>query len=248
MITTKSFYKILPSPLSIGEGLRVRFVLMAILFNVTTNFSFAQTYSLSPNDTVYKIGIMEDLETLNIEQTNISPNTITLKWKKLSASVPPLWDASICDNSICNTTLVDSGKMNPVIPTTYGLLLVHITPHTNLGTAIIKYAVWDSANASLKDTLTYILTVNTFLGFAETENKNTFSIYPNPANENININFTDYKTHSISISNAVGEIIYKKENSSNCTLPIQNWSNGVYTVSILTNKKIIHSKKIIVQH
>ena len=164
-----------------------KIVLSVAAILAATDFSFAQSFSNTPNDTINIVGMMEDLETLSIRQQNISANTIILKWKKVSENVPALWEASVCDNSFCNTSLVDSGMMNLVLPNDFGLLLLHITPHVNYGTATVRYAVWDIANPTLKDTLTYILTVSATSGIADVENKNTFSIFPNPAKENINI-------------------------------------------------------------
>ncbi|CAN5618435.1 hypothetical protein BH11BAC1_BH11BAC1_20120 [soil metagenome] len=132
---------------------------VAILLMVTGN-SIAQTYSISPNDTIQLTGALEDLQTLSISQINTSADTLNLMWRKVSESVPPNWDAYVCDNSICYTTLEDSGSMNPVLPSDYGFVLLHITPHVDYGTALIRYSVWDINNPGSIDTLTFRLTVN----------------------------------------------------------------------------------------
>jgi hypothetical protein len=77
--------------------------------------------------------------------------------------------------------------------------LLHITAHVNYGTATVRYAVWDIANPEIKDTLTYILTISATLGISETENKNGFNIFPNPAKETINIVFENDKQHQFEI-------------------------------------------------
>lgn len=135
-------------------------LLVVVAVIAATAISFAQSYTLSPNDTVVVNGVFEDLQTLSILQVNTTSDTLYLKWEKVSESVPPNWDVSICDNSICNTSLVDSGTMNPVYPGDYGLLLIHCTPHLNYGTATIRYAVWEVTNPSSKDTLTFIINAN----------------------------------------------------------------------------------------
>jgi hypothetical protein len=192
--------------------------------------------------------MMEDLQTLSIEQLNISPNTITLKWKKVSESVPLLWEASVCDNQICNTTLVDSGMMNPVNPSDYGLLLLHITAHVNYGTAIVRYAVWDIANPAMKDTLTYILTVSAASGINEIENKKSFTVFPNPAKENMNI-ITKFQTgFQFLITDVSGKEIENGISKTNSTsVNIQNLPNGVYTISILSENKFLNSKQFLIQ-
>jgi hypothetical protein len=162
-------------------------ILLVAAILVATNITLSQTFTNAPNDTIQMTGMMEDLETLSIQQINNSSNAIQLKWKKVSQSVPANWEASVCDNAICYTSLVNTGTMNPVNPADYGLLLLHITPHVNYGTAIIRYAVWDTINAAMKDTLTYILTVDATSGISAEKNKKTFNIFPNPSKENINI-------------------------------------------------------------
>jgi hypothetical protein len=220
---------------------------VAAIFAVT-GISFAQSFSNTPNDTINIVGMMEDLETLSIQQLNISPNTITLKWKKVSESVPLLWEASVCDNQICNTTLVDSGMMNPVNPSDYGLLLLHITAHVNYGTATVRYAVWDIANPAMKDTLTYILTISATSSIAEAENKSAFSIFPNPVTENINISSKLQSGFQYVITDVSGKEIEKGISTTNSiSVNTENLPHGVYTVSIFTENKFISTKNIVIQ-
>jgi len=220
---------------------------VAAIFAVT-GISFAQSFSNTPNDTINIVGMMEDLETLSIQQLNISPNTITLKWKKVSESVPLLWEASVCDNQICNTTLVDSGMMNPVNPSDYGLLLLHITAHVNYGTATVRYAVWDIANPAMKDTLTYILTISATSSIAESENKSAFNIFPNPAKESINIVSKLQTGFQFLITDVSGKEIEKGISETNSiAVNTQNLQNGVYTVSTFTENKLINTKQFLIQ-
>ncbi len=226
-----------------------KLVLSAAVLLTAAGNSFSQTFSNTPNDTVSMVGLMEDLETLTIQQLNISANTIQLKWKKVSVSVPALWDASVCDNSICYTSLVDSGTMNAINPPDYGFILLHVTPHVNYGTAIIRYAVWDVVNPSLKDTLTFILTVNAPSAIDETENRKAFSVFPNPVKESIHIVSKEYSSFRFLITDIYGKEIQKgisKANSIN--INTENIPNGVYDISIFYKDGITGSKKFILQH
>ena len=225
-----------------------RLVLSVAAIVAATDVSFSQSFSNSPNDTINIIGMMEDLQTLSIEQLNISPNTISLKWKKVSENVPLLWDASVCDNQICNTTLVDSGMMNHVNPSDYGLLLLHITAHVNYGTATVRYAVWDIANPAIKDTLTYILTISATSSIAEAENKSAFSIFPNPAIESINIISKLQTGFQFLITDISGKEIERGVSRTNSiSVNTQNIPNGVYNVSIFSENEIVNTKKILIQ-
>src|SRR5215203_24908 len=129
--------------------------------------SFSQSYLIMPGDSVQFTGVFDHLQTLSIQQVNTSADTIQLAWRKVSESVPSNWEALVCDNVMCYTSLVDSGTMNPVMPGDYGFVLLHITPHNNYGTAVVRYAVWDIDNSSTKDTLTYILSLDSVSSISE---------------------------------------------------------------------------------
>ncbi|MBI3233208.1 MAG: T9SS type A sorting domain-containing protein [Bacteroidetes bacterium] len=212
--------------------------------------SFAQSYSIVPNDTVRITGVMEDLQTLSIQQINISIDTITLKWKKISENVPSKWEASVCDNSFCHTSLVDSGTMTPIIPNEYGLLLLHITPHVEFGTANVRYAVWDSNSPSVKDTLTYILTSVETLGIKEIENTSNFNIFPNPVNSNNFAIFADIqKGSSFSIIDIEGKVIQSGIFEGNSkSFSVENFPNSIYFISVFDQKKCLGTKKFAIQH
>lgn len=214
---------------------------------VATDFSFSQSYSITPNDTFEVVGYLEDLQTLTIFQQNNTNDTLYFQWQKVSENVPANWDANICDNEVCYTILMDSGTTNPVYPTEAGFILLHVTPHVNYGTAIIRYAVWDIANPSLKDTLTFITTVNAPSAIAETENKNVFSVFPNPVSDLLNIQFSNNEEHIVSIYNSKGEKISSAVSTQNTELETRNFLNGIYTVSI-SDSKSFFTKKIIIQH
>lgn len=193
----------------------------------------AQTYTNTPGDTLSLIGAMEDLHELMIRQENISVDTIQLQWKKVSANVPSSWDAATCDNYLCYTSLQDSGAMNRVGPGSFGFLLLKITPHVNYGTAIVRYAVWDAANPTVKDTLTYILAVNDPQAINTIQNQSSFHIFPNPASDFINIRSEN--NFQFSITDISGrEILNSGKETNNITVSTSGWSAGFYLVKALS--------------
>lgn len=224
-------------------------VLFVIASVATINISFAQTYSMIPKDTFYSIGTLEDLETLSFHQINISSKAIVLKWKKISANIPSNWEASVCDNSICNTTLVDSGMMNPIDTGDYGLLLIHITPHVNYGTAVIRYAIWDIANADMKDTLTYVLVVSASSKIERVENVNTLNIYPNPSNGDINLVSNLPLGFEFIVTDILGKVMLKGTSVTNSIrISTKEIPSGEYNITFLDSKSTKTSKKILIQH
>jgi uncharacterized repeat protein (TIGR02543 family) len=77
--------------------------------------------------------------------------------------------------------------------------------------------------------------------FKEKEN---IIIYPNPAKDKIKI-FSNTDIQKVLVYNVFGKLVYKSsEKSSNLTVDVSNFSNGVYLVKAFSNNEII-TKKII---
>lgn len=212
-------------------------LVLLVVFSAKTQ---AQSYILVPNDTIHLTGVMEDLHTLIIQQNNMTNDTLWLKWQKVSEVVPLNWEASVCDNFTCNTTLTDSGIMNPVLPDEYGFLLIHLTPHVNYGTAIIRYEVWDYANPNIRDTLTFMVTVSNPAGIEQAANQERILVFPNPANESINIATNTSEEFNLSIKNMIGNAIFAPQYFSNQkTVDITFLPRGVYILTLTSGSKII---------
>lgn len=79
----------------------------------------------------------------------------------------------------------------------------------------------------------------------EIESLNDINIYPNPATSIINV--TANNLTKIKIYNAVGQLIYSEDTTSdNVAVDTQNWTNGFYYVTIETIDGNSTSQKIIV--
>lgn len=226
-----------------------KMALSVVAVIATTGFVSAQSFYNTPNDSIYQVGTFDNLHTLSIQQVNLTSDSIILQWQKVSESLPADWEASVCDNANCNTTLLNSGTMAPIVPGEYGLILIHITPYKNAGTAIIKYAVWDIATPTMRDTLTYILTVNATSSTTEIQTKNTCSIFPNPASENIFISTEIAMDYTYLITDAVGRIIQKGDAlTTDTNISTRELPNGIYSLSIFIKNKHYDTTKFVIQH
>ena len=227
-----------------------QYIFLAIVtLLASSDNSLAQTFTNSPNDTIKITGGMEDIETLSIQQIITSTDIITFKWKKVSESVPANWEASVCDNQFCYTSLIDSGTMNPVSKPDYGLVLLHITAHINFGTSVVRYAVWDIKFPAKKDTLTFILTVKEPLEIKLSHDKNAIEIYPNPAYNNFNIISNLPSGFQFRITDIVGKQIYwGTTTENNIKVSTETFPNGIYTISVFNKNKTINPKRLIIQH
>lgn len=84
------------------------------------------------------------------------------------------------------------------------------------------------------------------IGIDETELNNLIQVFPNPANNFVTIQLPALsKKATIIISNQIGETILKDETSNQSEiLNIEQFANGVYTISIQTEFGSVHRKLI----
>lgn len=76
---------------------------------------------------------------------------------------------------------------------------------------------------------------------------NLISIYPNPTNGIVNIETPLIDVKSISVYNALGELVYSdsKSGANQTQLNTTTWSKGIYNV-VVTGRNRVQNKKLIV--
>lgn len=75
-------------------------------------------------------------------------------------------------------------------------------------------------------------------------------VYPNPANNKVNITFTGVELEqmkSVVVYNTLGEIVFidNKLELNGLQINTSNWSRGMYTIQVNSNKQILNKKLII---
>jgi len=104
-----------------------------------------------------------------------------------------------------------------------GLVVVRMGDQTNGAevSAQLCNSIWKKLNAAMCN----ITSIN------ESNLKtNSISVFPNPATTEVNIVFSSNEKAQIEISNAMGEVIIKKENKNK--IDISNLPNGLYIISV----------------
>ena len=193
------------------------------------SYSQAQSYSISPADTITGDAVFDDMNVYNILQNNLTPDTLWLSWEKVMADVPADWEAVNCDNNLCYTELKQSGNMYPILAGEAGLLSIHVTPHINSGTASIQYAVWETSNPTQKDTLTWIITSE--LTGIENEMNDVISVIL--SGSQLLINASEFNGQLLRIMNLDGRILVNETlNSSQVTYNLSRFSSGIYIVGL----------------
>lgn len=118
--------------------------------------------------------------------------------------------------------------------------------YTATTTGNYKCRVTKTATGCFKNSNAITVSVTCKSGVDGFEN---ISIYPNPASNNIIINFNEVTPNTyIVILNSIGQITLKEFIISESTeLNVSTLATGLYTINLLRNGNIIHSEKIIIE-
>ena len=118
------------------------------------------------------------------------------------------------------------------------------------GTYNIRLTIWDNEGDSLS-ALRPITLADTTIGINTNQINYPVKIFPNPANEYINVECSNYKGEYIEIIiyNNLGQIIHNEKYTSktNSIINISNYSKGLYLVKIMVDDKTIETKRIVIQ-
>ncbi len=133
-----------------------KITLVAAINLVAVSVLFSQSYYHSPNDTIISSANFDDVSVYNITQVHTLNDTILFKYHKHNVVMPASWEAYLCDNTTCHPDLKDSSAMVAVAGDN-GLMSLHLNPHFETGTGIIRYLIFDTNTPSQVDTLTWII-------------------------------------------------------------------------------------------
>lgn len=117
----------------------------------------------------------------------------------------------------------------------------------------VEIVVWLQNNATGEVYNAQIATITDVVGIDENEALAAFTMFPNPANDNVNINFTPSEAGytTIEVVNTLGQVMMTKDlgnigNEFTYNLNVSNFENGLYLVNIKVGNEIV-SKRLSVQ-
>ncbi|NBP04605.1 MAG: T9SS C-terminal target domain-containing protein [Bacteroidetes bacterium] len=118
---------------------------------------------------------------------NVGTGSLRIAYEKVSVDYPAGWDVSFCDNRNCFFTFRDKDTFTALAPGEKASIKITVFPKGAADTAVVKYAVWDVNNPSVKDTLTFNIMVRWSAG-AHFTCMPQQAIYPVPANRHLQVN------------------------------------------------------------
>ena len=221
--------------------IKISFILLVLA--ITSVRCYGQNYFHSPNDTLIANTILDGQVTMNITQIHPNNDTLHFNWNKLDVVLPFGWEANICDNSFCYTSLVDSGTTLPVLPGDNGLMLIHCTPHITEGSAIIRYTNSEANTPWQIDTLTWIINA-TVAGITSNH-----AISPKIWTYKNDLYFDEISTdyNSLIIYNSLGEAVFDTKFSTENIFHLPLLTPSIYFVQLVGDSNILTQKIILTE-
>ena len=223
-------------------------ILFTVLFAAN---SFAQTYSVSPANTVTTNVQLNTFTIIPIKQINTGSSSIILKWDYVSDNMNVSWDLSICDFAHCYPGLPLSGTMDTVPVGGKGFIDLNIDPFNFSGSGYVKYYVYQDGFYANGDTLTFIVNVGSS-AINEASFRNNFEFYPNPASDKLIFKSNNLinEVTEIEIFNTIGQKVYSSTlEEIEAKIDVSALANGLYFVQFSDDKtNILQTKKLIIEH
>lgn len=215
------------------------FLLAVVCFN-----SQAQTFQLTPGNSVTTDAPVNDFVVGNISMLNTSESPIVLRWNLEEVDASSVWDYSFCDYNTCYTGNETNGTMIAINPGSEGFVKVNAFT-TAPSTAYFRFSVWDQESPN--DTQIIEFWFNGVANVNELITQKKVNIYPNPVNFGSSFNLDHLGTGSkIEIVNSLGQVVFRQENISGKTTFDPNLPRGAYVINIRTNETS-ESRKLIIR-
>jgi len=187
----------------------------SLMFIFFINYAYSQSsqnFTFSPANTLDKIYNANEFAFDFIDIVNLTGGSLRFKWKKISNTFNSGWDYSICDLGRCYPDVPDSSTMDPTSPGGDAYFICHMSFNNIVGSGELKLFVYEAGDEASGDTVTFRYTTNTTSGVEETQiSQSGISVYPNPANEVINVNIqNNHQIETIEVFDITGKLVYQE--------------------------------------
>ncbi len=195
-----------------------------------------------------------------INITNVGTNPMDVLVKRIDKN----WSSFLDSNAICWVLCFGTDisvappafalTINPGDTTTKNDFVGHVYPDMDgvPASGDITYVFFDmnNPNDSVAHTITYEVT--TTFDVPEVTQRERLSVYPNPASENITLEYdlTDVSSARFELVNIVGNLVYQKDLPSQVgtvDLNISKLKRGVYFYVLRSGEEAVITRKLVVK-
>jgi len=225
-----------------------RNITIAILIMLSMNqISFAQSFAITPNDTLIAEGTPDQLTIYDIYMDNSTgTDTLILNWERVSLDIPGDWDYSLCDLGTCYPGVPDNGTMYPVAPGEMGFLGYNVIPSISAGITTLVMNVWEDSAPDEKVQVVWIISSGEVTAI-NSANNNTVAIYPTIALQNIfiaNLN-SDSEFHLFDLNGK--NVLNQNIITGFTSISIEGLAKGMYMAVVTEQGLIVKTEQIIIQ-
>ncbi|MCK5857329.1 MAG: T9SS type A sorting domain-containing protein [Bacteroidales bacterium] len=211
------------------------------------------TLAVTANQAILLIGVNVKNTSntdLNVKVRKIDIQLVTgssnhLCWTGCYTPAPPA--TSLASGFVSDELLIEAGTSTSLFTGDYN-------SHGNSGKSSFRYTFFDENNPNDSVSFIAIFYAGSGVGIDRSSKASIVSsIFPNPANNNITINYelNDVKYAKFEIRNILGitvKLVDIPINSSSINININELTNGVYFYYFITDDRLFSSKKIVIQH
>lgn len=213
-------------------------LLSTLAITLYCSFVTAQSFTVSPSNSVstqiYENGFGE----LNIDLTNVSGSSMIFEWETLTNGLDANWSQVFCDYQSCFSYVPASGTMTAVNDGEKGFIKLTIGVGTNLGTGTATFRVWPQGDTASAQTLTF--SVDALVG-VEDEFAGSLEIFPNPVSDVLYVqnNVEGNEIGQLRIIDLNGAVVFDREIQPNeeAKFDLSELASGMYMVRFTAGEK-----------
>lgn len=211
-------------------------------------------------DTMYYWVAVNGTHYTDFHQYNMSDSAITYKVKKTQVQMTATSSAWFC---VYHNSDPNDQQSQCYIPTTFNsgdfvtdtgahnLLLADFAAGANAGISIVTYKFYDKFNTADSSVITLVYNV-TPVGVEELAPSGIVSMYPNPAEDNTTIRFSNESGNNslIQITDVAGRVVFTQTiigTSGTVSISCSDWGKGMYFVSVIADDKATAVQRLIVR-
>lgn len=228
-----------------------KLLLFSLLFSLV-GFSKAQTFTITPNDSIESTNDVNDWLSDYIYIHNTSGSSINLSFQTITNTMDPNgWNVLLCTSLGCYSYIPSGGSLGTIPNGDSAHLNLHCGFVGIAGTGVVRVRVYETGNPSNSDTVTFVYHAVSSTGIMD----NTTDVFlsqnfPNPFSASTTIKFKLGEANGkLVITDIQGKKISEHQLNSNSgeVIITENFKPGVYFYSLYSDNKMISKNKMIVQ-
>lgn len=198
----------------------------------------------------------------SFEVANLSGIPANLKLRRVQIVAPQTqineqlcWGDAVTGLGTCidynssNTNFFGNDAVN-VTTSNSGSFAVHVYPTQSSGNIHYRYYVEEmNQNKTRHDSIDVMIT-NTLAVKEIKQPAMAIQVYPNPANDFIQVALQNANTtdHSVKLIDVLGNVVLEEKMGLNKKLDVSELKNGVYMLTIYSSGNILQTRRMVVKH